>query len=119
MATKKSNKKKPGVKTANLKKVPVKKTSMKKIASPKIAVKKTIAKKASRQKLAMKTKAKNIIKNMLVFSPTASFPADADCACMQKRPNGKFYNFTLQQGRWVQSSPIPFPTKESCEDACC
>ena len=54
--------------------------------------------------------------------PTNAFdeiPDDVDCICMQKKPNGKFYNFKLQEGRWVQASAIPFPTKEICEDACC
>ena len=51
--------------------------------------------------------------------PQDEFPGNVTCMCMQKRKNGKFFSFTLQQGRWVQSSAFPFPTKELCEDANC
>ncbi len=50
---------------------------------------------------------------------TNDFPEDRDCACMQKKPNGRFFCFKLIQGRWVQSSAIPFATKEMCEEANC
>ena len=46
-------------------------------------------------------------------------PASGDCMCKQKRPNGKYFCFRLIQGRWVQSSAVPFPTKELCEEANC
>ena len=46
-------------------------------------------------------------------------PASGDCMCKQKRINGKFFCFKLVQGRWEQSSFVPFPTKELCEEACC
>jgi len=42
-----------------------------------------------------------------------------DCMCKQKKPNGKFFSFRLVQGRWVQSSAVPFPTQELCEEANC
>ena len=52
-------------------------------------------------------------------SPGEEAPASGDCMCKQKKPNGKFFCFRLVQGRWVQSSAVPFPTKELCEEACC
>ena len=58
-------------------------------------------------------------KSALMFDAFEGIPDDVDCVCVQKKPNGKFYNFKLQEGRWVQASAIPFPTKEICEDACC
>ena len=104
MATKKS-----------AKKITAKKSLAKKAAPKKVAVKKATSKKAKR-----KTKLKKTIPESIM--PTNAFdeiPDDVDCICMQKKPNGKFYNFKLQEGRWVQASAIPFPTKEICEDACC
>lgn len=44
---------------------------------------------------------------------------NATCKCMQKKPGGKYYCFKLVQGRWIQSSAIPFVTKEFCEEICC
>ena len=101
----------------------------KKSASKKSASKKAVGKKSSRSKGATKksaskksrpkkTKAK-VKKAVLKIIMPNDIPDDVDCMCMQKRPNGKFYNFRLQEGRWVQASAIPFPTKEICEDACC
>jgi hypothetical protein len=85
----------------------------------KVAKKETI-KKDSTKKIIAKTKLATFTsKNILAINSIDEIPADCDCMCMQKKPNGNFYNFTLQQGRWVQSSAIPFPTKEACEEACC
>ena len=105
MATKKST----------AKKSEAKKTAAKKAAPKKVATKKTAAKKTKGKAKLKKPIPKSII-------PTNGFdgiPDDVDCMCMQKKPGGKFYNFKLQEGRWVQASAIPFPTKEICEDACC
>ena len=46
-------------------------------------------------------------------------PTTGDCMCKQKKPNGKFFCFKLVQGRWVQSSAVPFPTKGLCEEVNC
>ena len=46
-------------------------------------------------------------------------PPDTNCKCMQKKPGGKYFCFKLVQGRWTQSSAIPFDTKEFCEEICC
>ena len=40
-----------------------------------------------------------------------------DCMCMEQ--DGDFYCFKLKQGRWIQWSVIPYPTKKICEAACC
>jgi hypothetical protein len=84
------------------------------------AAKKETIKKDNTKKITTKTKLATFAsKNILAINAIEEIPADIDCICMQKKPNGNFYNFTLQQGRWVQSSAIPFPTKEACEEACC
>jgi hypothetical protein len=40
-----------------------------------------------------------------------------DCMCMKQ--DGDYYCFKLKQGRWIQWSVIPYPTKKICEAACC
>ncbi len=105
MATKKSATKKSATK----------KSPAKKAAAKKVATKKTAPKK-NRGKAKLK---KPIPKSIMPIDAFDGIPDDVDCICMQKKPGGKFYNFKLQEGRWVQASAIPFPTKEICEDACC
>ena len=97
-----------------------KKSVTKKSPAKKISSKKVVAKKTSSKKL--KTKArlnKPISKGIMPFNAFEGIPDNVDCVCVQKKPNGKFYNFRLQEGRWVQASATPFPTKEICEDASC
>jgi hypothetical protein len=106
MATKKSATKKAATKKSVPAKAVSKKAAPKPVKTKKSETKKTRSKKA-------------ITKKNILRSAIEETPASADCMCMQKRPNGKFYSFRLEQGRWVQSSGIPFPTKEVCEDACC
>ena len=92
----------------------------KKSAAKKNSAKKTAAKKSAPKKVKEKAKLKKPIPKS--FMPANAFdgiPDDVDCICIQKKPGGKFYNFKLQEGRWVQASAIPFPTKEICEDASC
>jgi len=94
------------------------------MATKKSAPKKSLVKKAVPGKAAAKKSAKRKTKAKLkkaapkIIIPQ-EFPDNVDCICIQKKPNGKFYNFKLQEGRWVQASAIPFPSKEICEDACC
>jgi hypothetical protein len=101
-----------------------KKSASKKSVSKKAAGKKssqsmaTTKKSAAKKSRPNKTKAKVKKAVLKIIMPT-DIPDAVNCMCMQKRPNGKFYNFRLQEGRWVQASAIPFPTKEICEDACC
>lgn len=120
MATKKSATKKITAKAS-----PAKKAASKKITAKKSPGKKAPSKKTAANKTAL-PKNKRIAKvdkpTPKSFMPPDAFneiPDDADCICMQKKPGGKFYNFKLQEGRWVQASAIPFPTKDLCEDACC
>lgn len=97
------------------KKSVTKKSPAKKVSPKKLAAKKTPSKK-------LKTKAKLNKPTPKVASLSDAFegiPDDVDCVCVQKKPNGKFYNFKLQEGRWVQALATPFPTKEICEDASC
>ena len=92
----------------------------KKSAAKKIGAKKSPSKKVVAKKAKSKTKsAASIPKAIMPSDAFDGIPDNVDCICMQKNPNGKFYNFKLQEGRWVQASAIPFPTKEICEDACC
>ncbi|MEP6927146.1 MAG: hypothetical protein ABI834_05890, partial [Ginsengibacter sp.] len=51
--------------------------------------------------------------------PIEEVLVSGDCMCKQKRVKGKFFCFRLVQGRWVQSSAVPFPTKELCEEVNC
>jgi hypothetical protein len=44
---------------------------------------------------------------------------DKKCKCMQKKPGGKYFYFRLIQGKWVQSSAVPFDTEIDCEDIYC
>ncbi len=111
----KKNTSKKTVKESSSKKV-VKRTASKKV------VKRTASKKPASKKTKTKPKAKPvqpILKNIISFNTFEDIPEDVDCVCIQKKPKGKFYNFRLQEGRWVQASAIPFPTKEICEEACC
>jgi hypothetical protein len=102
------------------KKITAIKVPTKKADQEKDIPKKKIAEKDDSKKVVIKTKLTTIISSKIISINTpGELPADTDCMCMQKKPNGNFYNFTLQQGRWVQSSAIPFPTKEACEEACC
>ena len=125
MATKKSlpGKKQPqkaAAKKAVAVKVTVKKVSVKKITVEKNSDEKKSAEKAGNKKITLKsTVTTTSSASIVALQNPSEIPADTDCMCMQKKPNGNFYNFTLQQGRWVQSSAIPFPTKEACEEACC
>jgi hypothetical protein len=97
-----------------------KKKLLKKTIAKKVAKKKIISRKKSEKKLIKKAKIKSpIAKDIVAISTIDENTANSDCMCMQKKPNGKFYSFRLQQGRWVQSSAIPYPTKEICEDASC
>lgn len=115
MPAKKNNSKKTSSKKAITKKISAKKRSSKKFVS-----KKTIPQTKGNKKAITKVKVKKAIPKIIpAVAAAEEIPADIDCMCMQKKPNGKFYNFRLQQGRWVQASAIPFPTKESCEEACC
>jgi hypothetical protein len=125
MATKKSIPGKKKTQKAPAKKAFALKDNVKKVSVKKITVEKNSNEKESDEKEGNK---KITLKSTVTTTSSASIvalqnpseiPADTDCMCMQKKPNGNFYNFTLQQGRWVQSSAIPFPTKEACEEACC
>ncbi|HEY5406624.1 MAG TPA: hypothetical protein VIJ92_06050 [Ginsengibacter sp.] len=90
------------------------------MATKKSTAKKIGAKKTAPKKAKSKTKpAASIPKAIMPSDAFDGIPDNVDCICMQKNLNGKFYNFKLQEGRWVQASAIPFPTKEICEDACC
>lgn len=93
-----------------------KKTSSKKAAPAKASQKKTTQKKAAPKK---RKSAKAIPKKIIPQFEPEEIATSADCKCKQKRPNGKYFCFRLVQGRWVQSSAVPFPTQELCEDANC
>lgn len=80
------------------------------------AAKKTSAKKASAKKTSPKKKS---AKKVIPKPVTSAAPKSTGCKCKQKKPNGKFFCFRMVQGRWVQSSLIPFATKEACEEAMC
>lgn len=73
-------------------------------------------KKAAKKKAVPK---KTIPKKNMFQNRAEEIPADIDCMCKQKKPNGKFFCFRLVQGRWEQASAVPFPTKELCEEASC
>ncbi len=88
------------------KKTPSKKSKAKKSKAKKTGTKKTGTKKTS-------------LKKSKPGPVTSASPLSSDCKCKQKKPKGKFFCFRLEQGRWVQSSFIPFPTKEACEEAMC
>ena len=62
---------------------------------------------------------KEVPKEIIPQSEIEETPTTGDCMCKQKKPNGKFFCFKLVQGRWVQSSAVPFPTKELCEEVNC
>ncbi len=115
MATKRSSKKKTAVK-----KSAAKKTNPKKIASKKAAPKKAALEKSTTKKSASETEPEESIpKPNLLRSVVIEQPVQGDCMCQQKKLNGKFFCFKLVQGRWVQSSAVPFPTQELCEEFCC
>jgi hypothetical protein len=93
-----------------------KKPSSKKPTSTKASPKKTTRKKV----VPKKTKsAKAIPKKIIPQIEPEEVAISGDCRCKQKRPNGKYFCFRLVQGRWVQSSAVPFPTQELCEEANC
>ncbi|MEP6948192.1 MAG: hypothetical protein ABI863_02910 [Ginsengibacter sp.] len=96
----------------------IKKSSPKK-ASPKKAIQKKAALKKAAPVKAKTKPEKETQKEIIPASTIEETPAPGDCMCRQKRPNGKFFSFSLVQGRWVQSSAVPFPTKELCEEANC
>ena len=95
----------------------------KKAATKKVTTKRSIPKKAASKKPVPgkgKTKSKKEIpKEIIPKSPIEETPISGDCMCKQKRPNGKYFCFRLVQGRWVQSSAVPFPTQELCEEVNC
>jgi hypothetical protein len=96
----------------------LKKSAAKKAAAKKIIPKKAASKKKAAKKVKPKSK-KAIPKEIIPKNVIEEVPPPGDCKCKQKRPNGKFFCFRLFQGRWVQSSLIPFPTKELCEEVNC
>lgn len=103
-----------------------KKTAPKKIRPKKVIQKKDSVKKAAPKKVTAKKSGtkktkpeKKIPKLIISESAIEQTPTTEDCLCKQKRRNGQYFYFTLVQGRWVQSSAIPFPTKELCEEANC
>lgn len=102
------------------KKSAAKKSTTKKAPAKKVARKNVAVKKAAPKKVKTRATLKNtILKSIMPADAFEGIPDDVDCMCTQKKPGGKFYNFKLQEGRWVQASAIPFPTKELCEDSCC
>jgi hypothetical protein len=86
------------------------------MATKKSAPKKSVPKKAASKKI--KTK-KASPKKAVFPGDTDEDQTKGDCKCKQKRPNGSFFCFRLEQGRWVQASAVPFPTRELCEEANC
>ncbi len=119
MATKKTAAKKNAAKKSTPKKTSLQPDDVKKNTSKKLISKKVTSKKISVKGAHKKAILKSAPKKSFSLDEPLDIPDSVNCMCMQKQPNGNFYNFTLQQGRWVQSSPIPFPTKEACEEACC
>lgn len=116
MAAKKSSPKKVSSKKASAKKTVTKKTKAKQSVPQKAALKKILkAKKIAPKKIIPERDLTEIVPP----DATEEFPTTGDCMCRQKKPNGKFFCFKLIQGRWVQSSVIPFPTKELCEEVNC
>lgn len=106
MAVKKTAPKKAAPKKSILKKAGPKKTALKKVKPGKASTLKTKPGRAN---------PKEIIPQIAMEET----PASGDCMCKQKRPDGQYYCFRLEQGRWVQSSGVPFPTQELCEEANC
>jgi hypothetical protein len=104
------------------KKSPAKKTTAKKASKKKSGPGKVKAKpkkvKAKPKKVGAKLK-KAIPKEIVLEIVREEISVSADCKCKQKKRNGKFFCFRLVQGRWIQSSAVPFPTKELCEEANC
>lgn len=100
--------------TANKKSSKAAKTSAKKRATKKTATKSKVKSKVKRA-ATKRTPSKKSMPGMT----TSARPVPSDCKCKQKKPNGKFFCFRLEQGRWVQSSFVPFATKESCEEVMC
>lgn len=122
-------------KKAAPKKVTLKKSTTKKSASKKDVIKKKVPKKSSQKKVVPEnlTPAKAGAESIPIeidtenVSPPVTILRGAvletqpigNCMCKQKKPGGKFFCFRLVQGRWVQSSGVPFPTKELCEEVSC
>jgi hypothetical protein len=96
----------------------------KKSASPKIGVKKIEPVQGLALKPCVGTESPIVDMQDEITSPeeteiTKSPSINSKCKCIQKRANGNFFCFRLVQGRWIQSSAIPFPTQELCEEANC
>lgn len=119
MATKKTAVKKNAIKKSTAKKTSLHTDDLKKSKSKKLISKKVTSKKINVKGPHKKALHKNATKKSFSFDEPVDIPDNVNCICMQKQPNGNFYNFTLQQGRWVQCSAVPFATKEDCEEACC
>src|SRR5438309_730451 len=81
--------------------------------------KKSAAKKTTAKSVAKKAPAKKTDTPAAAKNPAAPDAVSRDCMCKQKKANGNFFYFRLEQGRWVQASGIGFPTKEACEAAFC
>jgi hypothetical protein len=94
--------------------------ALKKSAPKKASSKKAIPKKAPIKKTGpAKAKSKKAIPKGIPQNAIEETSTPGDCMCKQKRPNGQFFCFRLEQGRWVQSSAVSFPTRELCEEANC
>jgi hypothetical protein len=119
MATKKTPSKKNTEKKSIAKKTSLHIDDIKKSKSKKGIPKKVTSKKTSVKEQKKEARVKSVPGKKVALEEPGDVAPDVNCICMQKQPNGNFYNFTLQQGRWVQSSAISFPTKEACEEACC
>ena len=85
------------------------------MATKKSTPKKSVSKKAVSKKI----KIKKATPKKAIFPGDTEDQITGDCKCKQKRPNGSFFCFRLEQGRWVQASAVPFPTQELCEEANC
>jgi hypothetical protein len=119
MATKKNAAKKSAAKKSTPQKTSLQKDDVKKSKSKKFISKKVISKTTNGEGPNKEATVESAPKKSFSLDEPGDIPDNVNCICMQKQPDGNFYNFTLQQGRWVQSSAVPFPTREACEDACC
>ncbi len=52
-----------------------------------------------------------------LLSAAPPLKQSTNCKCMAKK--GKFYCYKLQQGGWVQSSSVGYPSKQTCEESNC
>ena len=101
------------------KKAHVKNTAAKKTDKKKITTKPATSKKAQAKKRTVKKSRASMVSHDLSRSGSSAFPITGDCMCRQKKPNGKFYFFQLIQGSWIQSSAVPFSSREVCEEVNC